>query len=153
MTWMAFGYNLWTKQEIEIKNCEDIPLMDTCNQGICSLQTIISLEAPQLGGLFMVSWSFILSLIMMQSILWYIEICDRQNWEILSKIERPLKFETMSDRLIFRTLLYSEHRREARLDSIFGFKSWNSEDADNFSSMEDEEERQVIQCSICLMGF
>ena len=31
---------------------------------------------------------------------------------------------------------YKIYRRETRLDSIFGFKSWDSEYADNFSSID-----------------
>jgi hypothetical protein len=49
----------------------------------------------------------------------------------------------MSDRLSFEKLEYKNHRREARLDTVFGFKSWDSEDVDNYSSMEDTQDTET----------
>ena len=60
----------------------------------------------------------------------------------------------MRDRLSFQELEYKNHRRESRLDSVFGFKSWDSEDVDNFSSMEETQETERRpQCTICLVNF
>ena len=56
---------------------------------------------------------------------------------------KPINLETLADNLSFSSQVYKNHRKQSRLDSVFGFKSWDSEDADNFSSMEETKDTEL----------
>lgn len=47
-----------------------------------------------------------------------------------------VNLRTLADKLSLEVVPYSKYRRETRLDSIFGFTSFDSEYADNFSSLD-----------------
>jgi len=55
---------------------------------------------------------------------------------------------------------YSDFRKEMRINTYFGFKSWDSELASNYSSQESQNdeftritEPKRLSCSICLEEF
>lgn len=77
---------------------------------------------------------------------------------------------TLKGKLDFEIVPYAFYRRESRLDTIFGFKSWDSDYADNYSSVEDTNNNEDLEtnadtfarvggrkcklsCSICLEAF
>ena len=100
-----------------------------------------------LAYFLIVTWFIVAIIVIIQLVLWTIEIWDGDRWERISTSSRtyeeppkPINLDTLKDRLSFSKLEYQNHRREARLDTVFGFKSWDSEDVDNFSSMEDTKE-------------
>ena len=47
-----------------------------------------------------------------------------------------LTMENLSHKFDFEIVQYKNYRWETRMDSIFGFKSWDTDYADNYSSVE-----------------
>jgi hypothetical protein len=87
--------------------------------------------------------------------------------------DHRISLKNLRDKIDFEIVKYSEYRWETRLDCTFGFRSWDSEYADNYSSVSSEQDiptenegyqsltnertsrnsHPAIQCTICLETF
>ena len=56
--------------------------------------------------------------------------------------------ENLSNKFDFEIVKYKNYRWETRMDSIFGFKSWDTDYADNYSSVESLEKNQNVSNNI-----
>jgi hypothetical protein len=74
--------------------------------------------------------------------------------------DQTVNLKNLNGKVLYKKLKYKIYRKETRIDSIFGFKSWDSEYADNYSTLgnEDNEDKdpsltRCLQCTICLENF
>lgn len=147
----------------------------------CDYSTVLDLQAPSLYFLLQLALLLAVAKVLYQISFWVLEICSPRLFKTLTESQRPgsqiggtgaVTLAGLRGKLCFEEHAYAEFRWETRLDNFFGFKSWDSDYANNYSSLGSGADQDALstrlsnddhfskqrrpkrlQCSICLEPF